>query len=105
MQHNIVPVSDSTTFAGDWQPGPPTYRIVLSPKWPKPIDDVPFYSPVRVWTSVAQFTDGTIDTTGRIELPMVHVEISGDDGLTAERTREIAAAMLTACDEIDALER
>ncbi len=90
-QPNVSP-PPGAHFVDDWQPE--QYRMVLGPK-----RDVA--GEVEVWTSVAQRTDGTIDTGGQIETPLVHVDTKGRFGLTVEQARELAGVILDAVNELD----
>lgn len=94
--HDITP-PPGAAVVDDWEPGPPPYRIILGIE--RNIDDYTGGRGVQTWTSVAQFADGTIDRVGEIDLPMVHVDVSGD-GLTAGQARQLARVLIAAADEL-----
>ena len=88
---NVAP-PPGAAFVDDWQPE--QYRMVLGPK-----RDIG--GEVAVWTSAAQRADGTIDTGGQIEAPLVHVQDTGAVGLTVEQARELAGTILDAVNGLD----
>lgn len=56
---------------------------------------------VRVWTAATQFEDGRVDVEGKSEAPNVSVEVAAAHGMTSRQTRELAALLIEAADEID----
>jgi hypothetical protein len=53
-----------------------------------------------VVAQAVQWADGSIDS-GLIEAPSVSIESSGDPGLSSQKARELAAAILEAADIVD----
>jgi hypothetical protein len=107
--HNIAPPAGARVV-DDWQPGPRSlpdecgiepqpYRMILGAR--RHIsDNCGNEGAVDVWTSVAQFADGTIDHDGWIEPPSIHVDSCNDNGLTVEQALELAVAIIEATAEI-----
>jgi hypothetical protein len=57
----------------------------------------------EVQTSVTQFDDTSLDRIGLIEAPKVHVRPQGEDGLTVREAHELAAAIISAAEELEGL--
>jgi hypothetical protein len=90
-------------FVDEWQPGPPTYRVIFGP--------TRLVGEAEVHSSVTQFADGTIDRSrlsddltqrheALIEEPKVHVGVDADLGLTVDQATELAAVIIDAIAEI-----
>jgi hypothetical protein len=91
-----VPTPAGAEFVDTWQEhDPQPYRILLGAKRSIEGHDA------KVWTSVAQFADGSIDQGGTIEPPHVHAGLDDEDGMTADQARQLAAALIEAAAELD----
>ncbi len=92
---NVAPPTGAV-IVDDWQQDDPhPYRVVIGAE--RTVTD----HKVRVSSSAVQWADGRVDD-GRIEAPQIYVfELDESNPLHSDQTRELAAVLLEAADEID----
>ncbi len=88
-----VPLPAGAVYGDEWQTGDDPYRIIGGPD--RHITD----SSLWIWTSAVQHTDGQIHS--EIERPSFHIEGVGDELLTSDHARELAAVLLEAAAQLD----
>jgi hypothetical protein len=87
---NIAPPAGAS-WVGDWQPE--GYRIVFGPTRT-------VAGEVKVYTSAAQISDGTVDQGGKVEPPMLHVDNIGAVGLTTVQACALLGVIADALAEL-----
>ncbi|ORV09652.1 hypothetical protein [Mycobacterium celatum] len=91
-----IPLPTGIVFVDNWQPvNPQPYRVVMG------ADPSIDRRDVKVRTSAIQFADGRIDDA-HIEPQAIHVD-DCDWPLTAAQARELAAVLIAAADQVDAM--
>ncbi|WP_261887546.1 DUF6907 domain-containing protein, partial [Mycobacterium marinum] len=92
-----VPLPPGAEYADPWgavDSDPRQYRVINGAT-----RSVEGNSDVEVWTAAVQYDDGTLDQDA-LDRPNVWIQ-AHQEGLSSAQARELAAALLSAADELD----